>query len=327
MQRIVLFSEVNILIICWLISVCVCTVEGSQGILMMSLANYCFVEADQIPHYLHMSNCMLIFEFDVFALEHCRDAFSTVVDNDKPQLTSPSTENIEASASVRAVEDEGALSHYLRGEAPNTLPTPSIDPNAPDVAVNPLNPSNDGVPGSHPTGGVGATLAHDSTHAIVKDTQELKSADTHKLPSFELTADQLKFLEQYVTVVLFAKEQKKLPAFAQLLAELETFEGEKKAMLLARAQKMNDHFLANQERKSKITVSFPYTLFKLLDEKNVFHEIVLDDAKLKVMTAVPNMNLECFKYPLAHYVAINFKAIIESYLYILKMQIWAKVTT
>ncbi|CEG45983.1 uncharacterized protein PHALS_02313 [Plasmopara halstedii] len=31
------------------------------------------------------------------------------------------------------------------------------------------------------------------------------------------------------------------------------------------------------------------------------------------MTAVPNMNLECFKYPLAHYVAINFKAIIESF--------------
>ncbi|CEG47749.1 uncharacterized protein PHALS_15059 [Plasmopara halstedii] len=72
MQRIVLFSEVNILIICWLISVCVCTVEGSQGILMMGFANYCFVETDQIPHYLHMSNCMLIFEFDVFAVEHCQ---------------------------------------------------------------------------------------------------------------------------------------------------------------------------------------------------------------------------------------------------------------
>ncbi|CEG45981.1 RxLR-like protein [Plasmopara halstedii] len=187
------------------------------------------------------------------------NAVSTVVDTDKPQF---GTENIEASATVRAVEDEGALSHSLRAEVPSTLPTPSINPNAPDVADNPLNPSNDGVPDSHLTGGVKATLDHDSTHAFVKDIHETPVAAENTHPSAEIDAEAFK-----------AK-------FALLVDKLDESEANKEKLIPSFNKRWSAQLLAKPETKGEIATMFLHTLLKLHYDEDAVRELLNDDANL-----------------------------------------------
>ncbi|KAL7679135.1 hypothetical protein Plhal304r1_c085g0169041 [Plasmopara halstedii] len=172
------------------------------------------------------------------------NAVSTVVDTDKPQF-GPRT-----------------LRPQQPCELPSTLPTPSINPNAPDVADNPLNPSNDGVPDSHLTGGVKATLDHDSTHAFVKDIHETPVAAENTHPSAEIDAEAFK-----------AK-------FALLVDKLDESEANKEKLIPSFNKRWSAQLLAKPETKGEIATMFLHTLLKLHYDEDAVRELLNDDANL-----------------------------------------------